>query len=136
MGLRPAEGDEKRLLPSNHFPSATTFHQNVTLSLSSRLPRYAPACRGACRGTVPGFPTSPLLPSTACVVLLKENHMQLTEAATLDRKSGEADLSRCPACPGLPWGPPWGLPWRDLRFHFSPRLRLSFPEGYGLKEGA
>jgi hypothetical protein len=28
------------------------------------------------------------------VVLPKENHMQLTEAATLDRKSGGADLSR------------------------------------------
>jgi hypothetical protein len=28
------------------------------------------------------------------VVLPKENHMQSTEAATLDRKSGEADLSR------------------------------------------
>jgi hypothetical protein len=28
------------------------------------------------------------------VVLPKENHMRLTEAATLDRKSGEADLSR------------------------------------------
>jgi hypothetical protein len=28
------------------------------------------------------------------VVLPKENHTQLTEAATLDRKSGEADLSR------------------------------------------
>ena len=33
---------------------------------------------------------------TTYVVLLKENHMQLTEAATLDRKSGEADLSRLP----------------------------------------
>jgi hypothetical protein len=28
------------------------------------------------------------------VVLRKENHIQSTEAATLDRKSGEADLSR------------------------------------------
>ena len=28
------------------------------------------------------------------MVLPKENHMQLTEAATLDRKSGGADLSR------------------------------------------
>jgi hypothetical protein len=28
------------------------------------------------------------------VVLRKENHMQLFEAATLDRKSGQADLSR------------------------------------------
>ncbi len=42
----------------------------------------------------PGFPTSPLSPATTYVVLLKENHMQLTEAAALDRKSGEADLSR------------------------------------------
>jgi hypothetical protein len=39
--------------------------------------------------SVPGFPTSPLSPATAYVVLSKENHMQLTEAATLDRKSGE-----------------------------------------------
>ncbi len=30
------------------------------------------------------------------MVLPKENHMQLTEAATLDRKSGEAYLSRPP----------------------------------------
>jgi hypothetical protein len=29
------------------------------------------------------------------VVLYKENHMQSIEAATLDRKSGVADLSRC-----------------------------------------
>ena len=29
----------------------------------------------------------------ACVVLLKENHMPLFEAATLDRKSGEAEES-------------------------------------------
>ena len=44
--------------------------------------------------SVPGFPTSQLLPATAYVVLLKENYIQLIEAATLDRKSGEADLSR------------------------------------------
>src|SRR5580700_5629481 len=44
--------------------------------------------------SVPGFPPSPLSPATTYVVLPKENHMQLTEAATLDRKSGEADLSR------------------------------------------
>jgi hypothetical protein len=30
------------------------------------------------------------------VVLPKENHMQLAEAPILDRKSGEADLSRLP----------------------------------------
>jgi hypothetical protein len=50
--------------------------------------------------SVPGFPTSPLSPATTYVVLPKENHMQLTEAPTLDRKSGgsrrscsSADLS-------------------------------------------
>jgi hypothetical protein len=43
--------------------------------------------------SVPGFPTSPLSPETTYVVLPKENHMQLTEAATLDRKSGEAEGS-------------------------------------------
>jgi hypothetical protein len=41
----------------------------------------------------PGFPTSPLSPTTTYVVLLKENHMQVTEAATLDRKSGGAEGS-------------------------------------------
>jgi hypothetical protein len=40
-----------------------------------------------------GFPTSPLSPATTYVVLPKENHMQFTEAATLDRKSGEAEGS-------------------------------------------
>ena len=43
--------------------------------------------------SVPGFPTSPLSPATTYVVLHKENHMQLTEAATLDRKSGGAEGS-------------------------------------------
>src|SRR5882757_6043430 len=43
--------------------------------------------------SVPGFPTSPLSPATTYVVLRKENHTQLTEAATLDRRSGEAEGS-------------------------------------------
>jgi hypothetical protein len=69
----PTEGDEKRL------PLETTFHRNVA------LPFVIPS--------VPGFPTSPLSPETTYVVLPKENHMHLTEAATLDRKSGEAEGS-------------------------------------------
>jgi hypothetical protein len=44
----------------------------------------------------PGFPTSPLSPAITYVVLPKENHMQLTEAATLDRKSGGAEGSAVP----------------------------------------
>jgi hypothetical protein len=36
------------------------------------------------------------LANATYVVLLKENHMQLTEAATLDRKSGEAEGSAVP----------------------------------------
>ena len=43
--------------------------------------------------SVPGFPASPLSLATTYVVLPKENHMQSTEAATLDRKSGEAEGS-------------------------------------------
>src|ERR1700733_8236046 len=58
----------------------------------------------ACRGSVPGFPASPLSPATTYVVLSKENHMQLIEAATLDRKSGEAEGSavRHSCAPPLP----------------------------------
>jgi hypothetical protein len=40
--------------------------------------------------SAPGFPTSPLSSATTYVVLPKENHMQLVEAATPDRKSGGA----------------------------------------------
>ena len=43
--------------------------------------------------SVPGFPTSPLSLVTTYVVLSKENHTRLTEAATLDRKSREAEGS-------------------------------------------
>jgi hypothetical protein len=46
--------------------------------------------------SVPGFPTSPLSPATTYVVLPKENHMLSTEAATLYRKSGEAEGSAVP----------------------------------------
>jgi hypothetical protein len=42
----------------------------------------------------PGFPTSPLSPAPLMWFSPKENDMQLTEAATPDRKSGGADLSR------------------------------------------
>src|SRR3984885_8813802 len=58
----------------------------------------------ACRGSLPGFPASPLSPATTYVVLSKENHMQLIEAATLDRKSGEAEGSavRHSCAPPLP----------------------------------
>jgi hypothetical protein len=62
-----------------------------TVALSFVIPP-APACRGS----EPGFPASPLSPATTYVVLPKENHMQLTEAATLDRKSGEAEGSAVP----------------------------------------
>jgi len=44
--------------------------------------------------SVTGFPASLLSATTTDVVLSKENHTQLTEVTTLDRTSGEADLSR------------------------------------------
>jgi hypothetical protein len=40
-----------------------------------------------------GFPTSQLSSTTTYAVLRKENHTRLTEAATLDRKSGAAEGS-------------------------------------------
>ena len=73
MGLWPTQSDEK------HVGPATTFY--ATVALSFVIP------------SVPGFPTSPRSPPTTHVVLPKENHMELTEAATLDRKSGGAEGS-------------------------------------------
>ena len=64
-------------LDRSRFRSATTLHG------SPELPFVIPS--------VPGFPTSPLSPATTYVVLPKENHMQFTEAAILDRKSGGAE---------------------------------------------
>jgi hypothetical protein len=43
--------------------------------------------------SVPGFPPSPLSLAATYVVLSKENRMQPTEAATIDRKFGEAEGS-------------------------------------------
>jgi hypothetical protein len=43
--------------------------------------------------SVPGFPAALLSSATPDVVLFKENHTPPTEAATLDRKSGEAEGS-------------------------------------------
>jgi hypothetical protein len=72
MGLRPTQVDENASVQQ-------------PLSMNRRPLLVIPS--------VPGFPASPLLPATIYVVLLKENHMQLTEAATLDRKSGGAEGS-------------------------------------------
>jgi hypothetical protein len=62
--------------------SATTLYGTVALSFV--IP------------SVPEFPTSPLSAATTYVVLRKENHTQLTEGVTLDRKSGEAEGSAVP----------------------------------------
>jgi hypothetical protein len=55
--------------------------------------------------SVPGFPAPPLSPATPDVVLFKENHTQPTEAAILDRKSGEGEESavRRSGAPNLPF---------------------------------
>jgi hypothetical protein len=57
-------------------PQTTTEDKKVTTSERTRI-SYFTALTGA-----------------TYVVLPKENHMQLTEATTLDRKSGVADLTR------------------------------------------
>jgi hypothetical protein len=92
---------------------ATTFHGTVALSFV--IP------------SVPGFPTSPLSLATTYVVLPKENHMHSTEAATLDRKSGEAEGSAVPRTfPGNVFRQRFAhnchsdrsaAKWKDLRWH-------------------
>src|SRR3984885_5835236 len=78
MNFRPVQIKfENRLGSATNLLSATNLYGTVALSFV--LP------------SVPGFPTSPLLPATAYVVLPRENHMQLIEAAILDRKSGGAE---------------------------------------------
>src|SRR6267142_1745375 len=76
--------------------------------------------------SVPGFPASLLSQATTDVVLSKENHTQLTEAATLDRKSGEGEGSAVRhSCAPL-------LPAHNLRQsspnpHGNTNSPLSFP---------
>jgi hypothetical protein len=64
--------------PKSFGPAATLYE---TMALSFVIP------------SAPGFPASPLSPATTYVVLRKENHMHLTGAATLERKSGGAEGS-------------------------------------------
>ncbi len=73
MGLRPTEGNEKRL--------GSTTALNLTVALSFVIPR---------RTRISYFTA---LTAATYVVLLKENHMQLTEVAILDRKSVGAEGS-------------------------------------------
>jgi hypothetical protein len=73
MGLRPTQVDEKRLRSSNCFPW-------------SRRPFL-------CHPERTRISYFTALNSANYVVLPKENHMQLTEAPTPDRKSGGAEGS-------------------------------------------
>ena len=116
MGLWPTQGDEKRL------GLATTLYGTVALSFV--IP------------SVPGFPTSPLSPGTTYVVLLEENHMQLTEGATLDRKSGVAEgsavLSTSHQCSSSQMNchPDRSVPRLPTSWHSQqPRMRLSVEKG-------
>jgi hypothetical protein len=61
------------------------------------------------------FPASLLSRATTYVVFPKRNHRQVVEAATLHRKSGEADM---PRLPGPAVGPVHSAAG-DLRFSFS-----------------
>jgi hypothetical protein len=86
----PPGTPEFRILQQPPYPPAT--------ALSLQLP--SPCChperpRISCCTALIGDPD---------VVLFKENHTQLTEAATLDRKSGEGEGSavRHPCAPPLP----------------------------------
>jgi hypothetical protein len=72
-GRKPTQGDEKEPQSSNHF-------------LSGRRPFL-------CHPERSRISYLTALTGATYVVLPKENHIQLTEATTLDRKSGEAEGS-------------------------------------------
>jgi hypothetical protein len=71
MGLRPTEGDEKRLVP------ATTLYGIVTLSLSSRPERTRISCHAA-------------LDTAACAPFFKERRMMSANATNFYRRPGVA----------------------------------------------
>src|ERR1700730_14203002 len=111
MGLRPTQGNEKRLGP------ATALYGTVTLSLSSRPKRSGaegPAVPRTFRGNVfrperTRISCHAVLDTATCAAFSKESRMKLANATNNNRKSGVAE-------------------WRDLRFllgfsHplFSPR---------------
>src|SRR5580704_14559970 len=110
----PVENDKVVLRKSRFSSRCTAIHSSTTLSSRPEeswvrgspkvmKKRFGPAT--TLSGTValsfvipsvPGFPTSELSAAPLMWFSLKENHMQLTEAATLDRKSGEAEGSAVP----------------------------------------
>jgi hypothetical protein len=95
MGLRPIYEDENGFYPATSLPgsAALPFVISTGAQRSGEISVLIPLLGNVFRRSVPGFPTSPLSPATTHVVLRKENHTQLTEAATLDRKSGGAEGS-------------------------------------------
>jgi hypothetical protein len=101
MGLSPTQGDEKTPRSSNH-------------SLCNRRPFL-------CHPERTRISYFTALTRATYVVLPKENHMQLIGAATLDRKSGEAEESAVPRTfRGNVFRPERSaVQWRDLRFLFS-----------------
>jgi hypothetical protein len=81
--------------PFNHCPLLRRLPSPLATALSLQQP--SPFCHPE-RTRISYFTA---LTSANFVVLPKENHMQLTEATTLDRKSGEAEGSAVPrALPG------------------------------------
>jgi hypothetical protein len=103
MGLWPTQGDEKTPRSSNH-------------SLWNRCPFL-------CHPERTRISYFTALSNATYVVLPKENHMQLTEAATRDRKSGEAEGSAVPRTfPGNVFRQS-AAEWRDLRLLFASHPR-------------
>jgi hypothetical protein len=87
MGLRPTQGDEKRLWSRNHFPYKVPF------PLSSRAkPRdlqFPRTFRGnVFRQSVPGFHAE--LATSTYAPFRRERRMRIANANKFDRKSGGA----------------------------------------------
>jgi hypothetical protein len=98
MGQRPTYEDENGFYSATSLPgsAALPFVISTGAQRSGEISVWMLLLGNVFRRSVPGFPASLLSPRTTDVVLSKENHTQLIEITTLDRKSGEAEGSAVP----------------------------------------
>jgi hypothetical protein len=97
MGLRPTQGNEKRLGP------ASTLYRTVTLALSSRPerrgaegPAVSRTLSGRCFSTErTRISCHAALDTATCAAFVKESRMKIVNATKLKRKSGERSGEIC-----------------------------------------
>jgi hypothetical protein len=84
------------LMDTRDVTTGTQTRQNLSIPIANRTPATSPS---PCHPERTRISYLSALAAIAYVVLLKENHMLLAEAAALDRKSGIAEGSAVPRAP-------------------------------------